>query len=962
MTSPTPILPSSPGADVAQDYFTSPDADGRDLTPQQVSSLKVELDGSLFLFSRMICGYRDLTPGYHGPICEFLDNWGRTDLPGGSPYFGWKRLMLQISRDTFKCYTSECMLQTSEGPKRAGDIKVGDLLDTPTGYQPVLANEPGEARLVRVTLKTGREATVTPNHPFLTTHGWSEIGDLAVGSAIATAQHFTPPQNSTYEFPYTAGALCGDGCHSSHTITCFDREIISAIRDEGVTVKARNVAGVYGIPKETWEVVEIVGIAPNKCIPRKYEGSVDFLRGLFDTDGTVYPGGKRGRNAEVGFSTTSSQLLDDVVRNLHYLGITSRWGYYESQGPDDYRGYFYALRVSGLRNLELFQKYIGFEISRKQLRLQSAIDHLRGATTSSRDESVPKGWTNHLTRRPRGYRGGFGDLRKLKEAGIRISEAYWTTKGKFRQACNFLGRNDLLWMASFRWDEIVSIEPVNDGEIAQIEVEGGCYYDASGILSHNTSVGTIANALQKVARSEGGMATVGIFNAKESRTFAWVRTIREVVESSRVFQAVYRDVLPPGVGYLDRDKGKSIPQRWRWSDHAIDLQRDRGLPEASISGHGATGSAAGWHFDYVIKDDLIEVKHAQSEVEMNRVWDWCETARYLEKPAEKGNELWNYTRWHYNDIYAQARRQWPDDYVVFHRQILENHPETGEEYSTFPERFTTEELQRERASRPFYFAAQRQNVPKAGKEQSFDTEWLRYGHVDTTKGEWVFVIDSDFYDPKISEIDLEKDEGAPKVVPLAWMEKCLLWDPAPSEQSDRNRERNARNGLAMVGKDPWGRLFVLSAKGYQLDPEEMMRLAIRDCLHWGSAKAAVEEVNFSKVYKHFARYLMRKEFPKDHITFIPQKAEKQSKDARIMGLIPDFRSGFVYLNEPACRQLVQEYTEYPYGTTRDIMDALAQHKKCVFRPLTVEESLELSESRANRGRRPGQLDAVNWGG
>jgi hypothetical protein len=580
MTHPTLNLPSDLPSEVTADYLTSPGADARDLTEQQVSKLRGELDGSLFLFSVMVCSYADLTASYHGPICEFLDKWGRTDLPGGSTYFGWKRLMLQISRDTFK-----------------------------------------------------------------------------------------------------------------------------------------------------------------------------------------------------------------------------------------------------------------------------------------------------------------------------------------------------------------------------------------------TSVGTIANALQKVARSEGGMATVGIFNAKESRTFAWVRTIREIIEGSKVFQAVYREVVPPGVSYWDRDRGKSIPQRWRWSDHAIDLLRDRSLPEASISGHGATGSAAGWHFDYVIKDDLIEVKHALSEVEMNRVDDWAETARYLEKPAEKGNELWNYTRWHHNDIYARERRRHPDDYVVFHRPILETNPATGEEYSTFPERFTTEELQRERASRPFYFAAQRMNQPKAGKEQSFDTEWLRYGHVDASGSEWVFVIDDEAYDPRLSEIELEQGEGAPKVVPLAWMEKVLCWDPAPSEASDKNRERNARNGLAMLGKDPWGRVFVLSGKGYQLDPEEMMRLAIHTCLHWGSAKAAVEEVNFSKVYKHFARYLMQREFPKEHVSWVPQKAEKRNKDARILGLIPLFRSGFVYLNEPACRQLRLEYEEYPYGTTRDILDALAMHPDCLFRPLTPEETLWLSEESAARvGRRqPGQLDSVNWG-
>ena len=477
-----------------------------------------------------------------------------------------------------------------------------------------------------------------------------------------------------------------------------------------------------------------------------------------------------------------------------------------------------------------------------------------------------------------------------------------------------------------------------------------------------TSVGTVANGLHKVARSPDGMAVLGVFNAKEGRTFAWIRAIRETIESNRIFQTVYRERIPPGISFADRASGRAIPQRWRWSDHAIDLVRSRPLAEATISGHGATGSAAGWHFDYVIKDDLIEAKHAMSLVEMDRVWEWCETARYLEKPAEKGNELWNYTRWHYNDIYARARHQWPDDYVVYHRKILETDPATGEEYSTFPERFTTKELQRERDSRPFHFSSQRQNEPKAGKEQSFDESWLRFGHVDMVDGQLAFIIDPDHYEPKLADIDLDPDDSVPRIVPLPWCNTMLLWDPAPSEQSDKNREKLARNGLTMVSKDPWGRIFVLLGKGYRLDPEEMMRLAIHLCLQWGCPRATVEEVNFSKVYKHFANYLLRKEFPKDHVSFIPRKEERRSKDARILGMIPDFRTGLVYLNEPLTRQLVLEYKEYPYGSTRDILDGLAMHRDAIFRPLTVEEQMDLDTDNRTQTLAPGQLDAVNWGG
>ena len=478
--------------------------------------------------------------------------------------------------------------------------------------------------------------------------------------------------------------------------------------------------------------------------------------------------------------------------------------------------------------------------------------------------------------------------------------------------------------------------------------------------SFKTSLATRANALWQVSRSEGGNATVAIFNAKEANSKKWLKAIREIIMSSKIYQLVYRDLLPPGIAFWDKT---SMPRYWKWSDVEIDMVRSwKGIPEASITALGIGGAATGGHWTHIIKDDIIGLEESRSEVQMQAARDWVDAARYLERPAEKGLDLFVYTRWHFNDVYRYVREKWCDEYQVFHRSALEEDAE-GNEQSTFPEKWSTEELCRMRDRDIFFFSSQMMCNPKAGREQSFDEEWLRYGHIDMINEQLCFIIDPANYDPTISEIDISREEPPPSVIPLAWMEKCLLWDPAPSEESDKNRERNAKNGLVMAAKDPWGRLFVLSAKGYKLDPEEMMRHSIHVCLQWGSARSAVEEVNFSKVYKHFARYLLRREFPKEHIAFLPQKAEKRSKDARILGLIPDFRSGFIYLNQPHCKQLVLEYKEYPFSTTRDLMDALTMHKDVLFRPHTPEEMLfQMEEIEARKSvMRPGQYDTANWG-
>ena len=101
---PTPQLDTQGVAQaIVTDFQTSPGAQGRDLTEQQISKLRAELDHNLFLFAVMVCGFHDLTPGYHGPICRVPQCLGPHRPPRAvAQIFGHKRLMLQISRDTFK--------------------------------------------------------------------------------------------------------------------------------------------------------------------------------------------------------------------------------------------------------------------------------------------------------------------------------------------------------------------------------------------------------------------------------------------------------------------------------------------------------------------------------------------------------------------------------------------------------------------------------------------------------------------------------------------------------------------------------------------------------------------------------------------------------------------------------------------------------------------------------------------
>lgn len=482
--------------------------------------------------------------------------------------------------------------------------------------------------------------------------------------------------------------------------------------------------------------------------------------------------------------------------------------------------------------------------------------------------------------------------------------------------------------------------------------------------SFKTSVCTRANSLWQVVRSrdQDYDATVAIFNNVEQNARDWVAAIRDVVMSSREFQDIYRDLLPKGVHYTDQARGVTVPRGHQWNANGLRFQRlHTGIPEHCISGWGVGGSSTGRHWTHVIKDDLIGEKEAKSDAEMERVWHWCQTARYLERPAEAGNELIVHTRWTYGDIYRRFRTEWPDDYLLYHRRALERDPETGEEYSTFPEKWSVAALQRMRSNptRQFYFSAQMQSEPAAGIETSFDSSWHRFGTVVKIDRQYHHVIDTALYSQDASKVP---DELAPRNVALSQMDKALLWDPIPAEEA--THDQDARHGLLVVGRDPWGRDHALWARGIRLDPLDILHLAIRTAIQWGAGKIAVEEVNFSKLYRFWGEHLLRTEYRSAPLQFIPLKEERRSKDTRIQALIPDWRAGFIYLNEPETRQLVVEANEYPYGRTRDLLDAFAMREEVLSRPRTtgeiVHDAWETTRKTARHDRYRGPYDHVNW--
>ncbi len=935
-------MPSPPGLSILQDMSSSA---GRpeDLTHEQTRELRAAFEDEsgwgLWLFARIICDCRELTTHLHLEECMFLSQWGLIELadgrkerrhPTGADQVvdSWRRLMMCVPRDTFKCQSPDDTLHTPTGPRCIGDLELGDEVCSPGGgLNRVVGNSRARAPLFRFVLDTGVSFTATPNHPLLTLHGWRTVETLEVGTPVAASREIPAP-TPVGPWPYWAGVLCGDGHlprrgarRGTPRLYLNDPEVPETL--ERLGVKVRRLAGAgyrvgsFSFLVDQWSLLpdSLWANSHHKDIPEAYEGSPDFLRGLFDTDGHV-------SGQAILYTTVSEALARSVQRNLRYFGVVSRLWF----GHGHWR-----VSIGDPLSYWNFRSRVGFEIHRKSAALDSlcARAHRR---TSSRIDGLPPSWREFL---PRGL-----NLRRL---GIRVDNPYWTSKAKAREALRQAGSDLSGWPLQAASDALVwlpirSIEPLGRQEIAQLELSGDHLYWSEGVIQHNTTLGTRALSLWMATKDPE--VTVGIFNESEAKVKDWIGAIKTVVERSRLYHILWPERLPPGVHF---QTDRTIPRSWKWGDSGLMFPREsRNVSELTFEPFGIGGSSAGKHFTHKIYDDIIGEKSAQSEAVMQDAIHFVDHGRAIERPSDSGCELVNFTRWAYFDVYSHMLQKWPNDYKVYHRSLLEN-PETREPdvvngESIFPERFPTSLCKKMYEDDPYVFYSQRQCIPRAGRETTFNKDWiLRFTVRDLDRDRIQLAIHPDHYNPDRVHTDLAGLQRAPRWVNLSWLSKAILVDPSPTRKSEKTAEPRARNGIVAVGLDPWGRRFALESVPLRADPVDVLETILDMARRWAIDLIGIEEVNFSAVYAPLWGEIVKSRYPSLQVNWAPLKPQNQDKDARIRGLLGPHREGLWYYNLVGTDHLIQELLEYPHSGTRDLVDAQAYTDRLLSRPPTPDE-------------------------
>lgn len=239
----------------------------------------------------------------------------------------------------------------------------------------------------------------------------------------------------------------------------------------------------------------------------------------------------------------------------------------------------------------------------------------------------------------------------------------------------------------------------------------------------------------------GSSARILLAGETEGRAKGNLGVIRRgILQNNDVFRALWPNA------YWERPK-RDAPE---WSSVAITIPREIDFPDPSIRAIGVGGAITGARPTIIIKDDLISLEAANSDIVMQGAIEWHKVSRALLEEYEKdsgleGLEILVGTRWAIWDLYQHIVDNDPTVEVMT-RSILET-DEEGNPHPIWPERFNQARVDHLREEYGSLFWLLYMNQPHNPDLVDFDLDQLRYFEV---QGEQL-VFDEDDRDAVLRE-------------------------------------------------------------------------------------------------------------------------------------------------------------------------------------------------------------------
>ena len=317
------------------------------------------------------------------------------------------------------------------------------------------------------------------------------------------------PNKITSNLAYFFGLYLAEGSYCNNMVSIYniDEDVKNFLYNNDFGLKFKHYAkncSNYSCSKSFLEFLDKIGFdqchlsttkfIPNRLLQMSKDNIYALLSGLFDGDGH-----SSSYNGEIGLTSTSIQLIEQVRMLLLNIGILSKL-YLDPRKVREFHkknGNIYISKLSGAYMIRLsaidslkFYDRIGFRIKRKQ-------NNMSQVTTNSMELAffvLDKFVKLH---KKYGSVGHYEKLRKLIKPGYvgtisiaKKSLEYWAKHSNDpdyqfinnRLSEHFRSKNRIIWLPILKFTE-------SESELCDIEVDSNDHsYIANGFVSHNSQV------------------------------------------------------------------------------------------------------------------------------------------------------------------------------------------------------------------------------------------------------------------------------------------------------------------------------------------------------------------------------------------------------------------------------------------------------------------------------------------
>ncbi|MBI4144029.1 hypothetical protein HY486_02180 [Candidatus Woesearchaeota archaeon] len=434
--------------------------------------------------------------------------------------------------------------------------------------------------IVTVKLRSGKQITLTPEHPLLTISGWIATKDLTIGSRIATPRILPAFGNKPlpeHEIKILAYMMAEGHCKAPLFFTHQDYKIVQDLAeatnkfDESIILTRIAECG-YNLNfkyekrkiRKFLELHDVFGrLSGEKEIPRsiftlpKHQTSL-FLNRLFSCDGSIC----HSNNWEVSYATSSEKMARQIHHLLIRFGILS--GIRTKNAKLRNKTFInYEIVLNGI-NVTKFLQEIGF-FGRKQEIQQKALYELSQITHNPSVDTIPKEIFGGY--RSKSWVAAGNELGYGSPKAARVSVDYAPSRQKLLTIAESDDnkRIKMLAQSDIFWDEITAIELKQETcEVYDITVPELHNFVANDIIIHNSyCMGVIAEGIVNLEPEFAKrlsvilLDTMGIYWTMKYPNHKDEALLHEWGLSGRGYESEVRIFTP--AGYYEQYKKAGIP-------------------------------------------------------------------------------------------------------------------------------------------------------------------------------------------------------------------------------------------------------------------------------------------------------------------------------------------------------------------------------------------------------------------